>query len=272
MNRPKVSVIIPTYNRAYILGKAIDSVLAQTYDNFELIIVDDGSTDNTEELVKSYKDERIRYCYTKINKGAAAARNYGIGNATCDYIAFEDSDDAWRPDKLEKQMKVMLDDSNEVGFVYHKIAYDMGHGRVAILPSEEVPVESKSGNIYKQLLYDNLVDCPSLLVRKSCLDKVGVFDESLKALEDYDLALRLGKTYRAGFVNEVLLDSTFSYTGVSGSSINYLTASCMIVHKYKKDYIETGMLKHRLEIILRDAEAIGAKDKFVALLEKIMVS
>ncbi|MGN0319098.1 MAG: glycosyltransferase family 2 protein, partial [Lachnospira sp.] len=88
MDRPKVSVIIPTYNRAYILRRAVDSVLNQTYDNFELIIVDDGSADNTRQIVESYSDERIKYYYTKLNKGAAAARNYGIDNATCDYIAF----------------------------------------------------------------------------------------------------------------------------------------------------------------------------------------
>lgn len=271
--KPQVSIIIPTYNRAYILSRAIDSVLAQTYDNFELIIVDDGSTDNTRELVDSYKDSRICYYYTKLNNGASAARNFGIEKATCDYIAFEDSDDAWHPTKLQRQMELMLSDLTcDYGFVYHKIAYDMGEGRTAILPSEQVPLEAKSGDIYKQMLLDNLVDCPALLVKKSCLNEVGVFDTSLKALEDYDLALRLAARYKAGFIDEVLLDSTFSYTGVSGNSINYLLASCSIVAKYKSDYISTGTLNHRLEIILRDAEALGLKNQFVSLLEKIMVS
>ena len=105
----KVSVILPTYNRAEILKKSIDSVLMQSYPEFELLIVDDGSTDNTKELVASYEDSRIRYLYTEINRGAAAARNFGIENASgnADFIAFEDSDDLWHKDKLKKQIKEM---------------------------------------------------------------------------------------------------------------------------------------------------------------------
>lgn len=270
MNKPKVSIILPTYNRAYILSKAINSVLNQTYKEFELIIVDDGSTDNTSALVESFHDERILYLYTQINQGAAAARNYGIEHANYDYIAFEDSDDAWHPDKLEKQMSLMQSDSRNPGFVYHKICYDMGENRYAILPSEAVPLEKKSGDIYAQLLYDNLVDCPSMLIKKSCLDDVGLFDTSLKALEDYDLALRLAKKYSAAFVNEVLLDSTYSTTGVSGSAVNYLTASCLLVHKYKKDYLATDTFNHRIQIILDDSEKIGLQAQYVNFLEKLL--
>lgn len=270
MNQPKVSIILPTYNRGYILKTAIDSVLQQTYPHFELIIVDDGSTDNTADLIKSISDERICYHYTKINQGAAAARNYGIQQASCDYIAFEDSDDQWHKDKLEKQMQLILNAPDKPDFVYHKICYDMDGNRCAVLPPDSTPLENKSGNIYSQLLYDNLIDCPSLLVKKSCLLDVGLFDTSLKALEDYDLALRLAKKYSAGFINEILLDSTYSTTGVSGSAINYLTASCMLIHKYKKDYLETNTLNHRLEIILNDSERVGVQPQFIKLLEKIL--
>jgi len=90
---PTVSVIIPTYNRAHTIGRAIKSVLNQTYQDFEIIVVDDGSTDNTEEVVKSFRDKRIRYIQHKKNKGAAAARNTGIKSAKGKYIAFQDSDD-----------------------------------------------------------------------------------------------------------------------------------------------------------------------------------
>lgn len=270
MSNEKVSIILPTYNRAYILGKAVESVLNQTYPYFELVIVDDGSTDNTKELLSQYKDERIIYHYTKINQGAAAARNYGIEHSNYEYIAFEDSDDCWHKDKLEKQMALLSGSDSSYGFAYHKIAYDMGEHRYAILPSESVPFEKKKDDIYAQLLNDNLVDCPSLLVKRSCLDDVGLFDTSLRALEDYDLVLRLAKKYKAMFVNEVLLDSTYSTTGVSGSAINYLNASCMILGKYKADYLKTNTLNHRLEIILRDSEAIGMQEQYIKLLEKIM--
>lgn len=271
MTNRKVSIILPTYNRAYILKNAINSILNQTYTNFELIIVDDGSTDNTCELVNSFNDSRIVYYYTKINQGASAARNYGIEKASCDFIAFEDSDDTWRPQKLEKQMKA-FEKSDDIGFVYHKICYDMGKNSCAILPPDSIPLSQKSGNIYHQLLYDNLVDCPSLIVRRQCLQDIGLFDTSLKALEDYDLVLRLAKNYQAEFINEILLDSTYSTTGVSGNSVNYLVASCMLIKKYKADYLASNTLNHRLEIILRDSKAIGMQEHFVSLLEKIMCS
>ena len=115
---PTVSIIIPTYNREQLLGRAIKSVLAQTYQDFELIIVDDGSTDNTERLVKSFNSEKTRYIRHRKNKGPAAARNTGIRSAKGDYIAFQDSDDEWMPEKLEKQMRAFTTAPPEVGVVY----------------------------------------------------------------------------------------------------------------------------------------------------------
>lgn len=267
----KVSVILPTYNRGGILEKAIDSVLVQTYTAFELVIVDDGSTDNTKNLVESYEDSRIRYLYTEINQGAAAARNYGIENASADtdFIAFEDSDDLWHKDKLEKQIEE-IERHPEAGFCYHKIAYDMGGGYRAILPDEGLPLEKKQGQIFAQLLYENLVDCPSMLIRREILNQTGGFDEMLKALEDYDLAIRLAKAAPAAFVNEVLLDSAYSTTGVSGSAVNYLMASCILLGKYKKNYLETGTFNHRVERIVEDAERAGVKKQIVAFLEKVL--
>ncbi len=267
----KASVILPTYNRAGILKNAIDSVLAQTYRNFELIIVDDGSTDQTADVVRHIEDPRIRYVYTQINRGAAAARNYGIAQASKEaaYIAFEDSDDLWHPDKLEKQL-LEMEKHPEAGFCYHKIAYDMGGGYQAILPDERLPLEKKQGEIYVQLLYDNLVDCPSMLVRRELLDQIGGFDETLKALEDYDLALRLAKAVPAAFVNEVLLESSYSTTGVSGSAVNYLTASCILLGKYKKDYLSTDTFNHRVERIIEDAERVEMKEQIVSFMEKVL--
>lgn len=267
----KVSVILPTYNRAGILKKAIDSVLSQTYPELELIIVDDGSTDDTSVLVGRYDDSRIRYFYTKMNCGAAAARNFGIEQVSPDatHIAFEDSDDLWHKDKLEKQLRE-LEINLEAGFCYHKIAYDMGNGYRAILPDERLPLEKKRGDIYAQLLYDNLVGCPSMLIQKELMDRIGGFDEMLKALEDYDLALRLAKEASVAFVNEVLLDSAYSTTGVSGSAVNYLTASCLLLGKYKKDYLETNTFNHRVERIVEDAERVGIREQIISFMEKVL--
>ena len=266
-----LSIILPTYNRAPMLGAAIDSVLAQTVPDFELLIVDDASTDETEAVVMAYRDERIRYIRATQNGGAAAARNLGIRSVSeeTELIAFEDSDDLWYPDKLEKQLKEM-DSHPEAGFCYHKIAYDMGNGARAILPDERVEVSKKRGDIYAQLLYDNLVPCPALLVRRNVLTEAGPFDVMLRALEDYDLALRLARIAPAAFVDEILLDSSFSTTGVSGSPVNYLTASCLLLGKYKADYLKTDTFNHRVEIILRDAERAGVKEQITAFLEKIL--
>lgn len=267
----KVSVILPTYNRAGILRKAVDSVLSQTYRELELLIVDDGSTDHTADVVRSCADDRIRYFYTELNRGAAAARNYGIRKASSDtaWIAFEDSDDLWRPEKLEKQMRE-IEKHPEAGFCYHKIRYDFGGGASAILPDERLPVEKKRGDIYAQMLYDNLAACPSLLIKKTLLEQAGGFDEMLNALEDYDFALQLARRSPAAFVDEVLLDASYSTTGVSGNTVNYLTASCILLGKYKRDYLDTKTFDHRVESIIADAERAGVREQIISFMEKTL--
>lgn len=272
MAREKVSIIIPTYNRAKMLEKSVNSVLAQTYPWFEVLIIDDGSTDNTRQLVASFRDKRIRYYQMEKNQGASAARNYGLQNANYDYIAFEDSDDLWYADKLEKQMTILQNVDEDIGIVYHKIVYDFGEGRYAILPPEEIEKEKKSGNIYTQMLYHNLIPCPSILARRSAIRKTGGFDTELKALEDYDFALRLTKKYKAYFLDEILLKASLLNQGVSSNPVNYLVASCMILVKYKQDYLQTNTFNHRVELILNDAEKIGMKEQFVQLLEKMLIS
>lgn len=280
---PRVSVIIPTYNRAYIIEKSVQSVLDQTFTDFELIIVDDGSTDNTSDVVADIikKDNRVKLVRTPGNLGAAGARNFGIEHAVGELIAFEDSDDFWVETKLDKCVKALDEAGEEYGFAYHKIKYDMSevasqqNGGVAveayaILPDENLSDDKKSGDIYAQLLYENMVDCPSMVIRKSLLNEIGLFDTSLKALEDYDLALRMARVTKACFVPEVLLNSTYSQGGVSLNATNYLTASCMLIAKFKADYLATNTLNHRLEVILNDSQAIGMQEQYVGLLEKIM--
>ena len=188
-----VSIILPTYNRADRVGKAIESVLAQTYTDFELLVIDDGSTDETEQVVTGYMDKRVHYYRMEENGGQSKARNCGMQLAQYDYLAFEDSDDLWRPGKLEIQMETMQGAGQDVGMVYHKFRYDLGEGRGMVLPDENIPVEKKSGDIYKQLLWDNLVGMPTMLLKKECVNVVGGLDETLKCLEDYDFALRIAQ-------------------------------------------------------------------------------
>ena len=266
-----VSIILPTYNRANQIGKAIESVLAQTYEDFELIVVDDGSTDETEKVVTSYKDCRIRYHRMPENGGQSRARNGGMKLARYDYLAVEDSDDLWRPGKLKAQMEAMRNAGTNVGMVYHKFRYGLGAGRGMVLPDEKIPYEKKSGDIYAQLLWDNLVGIPTMLLKKECVEAVGGLDESLRCLEDYDFALRIAKKYQAIFLDEIYLDASYSVSGVSGGdSGQYLIASCLLLAKYKADYLATDTFNHRVEIILRDAGRLGATEQIVELLEKVL--
>ena len=117
-NTPKVSVIIPTYNRADLLPRAVKSALSQTYDDYEILIVDDCSTDHTRETVSAWDDERVRYTRHTENRGQSGALNMGIHNASGQYIAFLDDDDEWVPTKLEKQVAVLESSDPKVGLVY----------------------------------------------------------------------------------------------------------------------------------------------------------
>lgn len=269
----QVSVIIPTYNRKELLARAMKSVLEQSYPVTELIIVDDGSTDGTGEMVRAWEDTRIRYVYAQLNRGAAAARNAGIAQVSkeMEFVAFQDSDDLWLPGKLEKQMQAFASHP-DAGFCYHKFGYRMSDGHLEIIPDESVPIEKKSGDIYAQLLYENMVGTPTLIVRKEALDQTDGFDESLQAWEDYDLILRIAQNEKAVFVDEVLVEATLSKGGVSDSAGNYMMACCMVLRKYRDDLLATGMFNHRLEAILTDAERLGMKDQIVALLEKLLQS
>lgn len=267
---PWVSIVLPTYNRAVEIKQSIQSILEQTYRQFELIIVDDGSTDDTEQVVQEFQDNRIKYYRLPENGGQCKARNYGMKQARYDYIAFQDSDDRWHPDKLELQMSALSDAPPEAGFAYSKFRYVIEGMEEIILPKEDVPVERKSGWIFEQLLWDNMVGMPTLIIKKECLEKAGYLDETLKSLEDYDFALRLSQYYQGVFVDKILLDAGFSATGVSSNGVQALLASCMLVQKYKRDYIETDLLMRRLEAILKDAEKMGMTEQIVPLLEKMV--
>lgn len=196
---PLVSVIIPAFNSEKYIADAIDSILEQTYKNLEIIIVDDGSTDNTAETVRRYisiqttdhRPQTIRYIYQE-NKGPAAARNRGIKEAKGEYIAFLDSDDIWLPEKLELQIRCFLD-NNPLGFIYT--------GYYAIDESREVLGMGNIKNflkkeVFKKLFLKNVISTAStVMVKKECFDVVGLFDENLAVAEDWDMWWRIIKKY-----------------------------------------------------------------------------
>ena len=198
---PKVSVIIPTHNRAHFLRDAISSVLSQTFQDVEIIVVDDASTDNTSEVVAAFNDERIRFLRHDTNKGGSAARNTGILASKCDYIAFLDDDDEWLPDKLRKQMEILLASPPEVGGVYTGcLDVDKASGKVI---RQRIP--TKRGNLSHELVIENCVGGTStMLLKKVCLEHVGLFDESLPRSQDYDLWIRISQEFLFECVQEPL--------------------------------------------------------------------
>lgn len=193
-NIPRVSVVIPTYNRAWCVEGAIQSVLNQTFQDFELIVLDDGSTDNTAEILEPYrKDERIR-CFFEIHSGASLARNKGIEKARAPYVAFLDSDDLWFPDKLEWQT-TFLDEHPEIAFVHGSV--EMMDMKGQSLPEETGRLRAlyrkaqKRGEDYTGLSEAALIFSSAAVFRKRCLEQAGCFDPALDSLEDLDLYLRI---------------------------------------------------------------------------------
>lgn len=224
----KVSVIIPTYNRAKLIGRAIASVLNQTYQDFEIIIVDDASSDNTVEVVNRFNDERIRYIRHDQNRGAAAARNSGIKMARGEYIAFQDSDDQWLPEKLQKQMRVFENAPADVGVVYTGFWRIEGEKKTYILSNK---ITRKEGNIHGQLLKGNFVTIHTV-VKRECFKKAGMFDEHLPSLEDWELFIRISKCYEFKYIDEPLLISYFTPASISANQHARIEALKLILEKH----------------------------------------
>ena len=199
----KVSVIVTTFNRAHMVTEAIDSILNQTFEDFELIVVDNCSSDDTEEVIKAYSDERIRY-FKHDNGGIIAVnRNYGINQARGEYLAFCDDDDLWLPEKLEKQ-KLEFEKDSQLGLVCtNAIIFDRNGERGEFFKTR-LP---DSNFTFGSLVWVNSVICSSVLVKKSVIDDVGLMDESpqIFTAEDYELWLRVAQKYRIKYIELPLM-------------------------------------------------------------------
>ena len=196
---PRVSVVIPTYNCVRFLPGAIRSVLAQTYRDFEVIVVDDGSTGYTDKAVAPFL-KKIIYIKQE-NRGPAVARNCGIAASTGELVAFLDDDDEWMPDKLALQ--VPLFDDHEVGLAYSdvRVLYDDGRVTESFLATRPL---ATSGYIFANFLASGFILMGSVIVRRRALDEVGAFDESMKSLEDFELWMRVLRRWKAALVRQPL--------------------------------------------------------------------
>ncbi|MGN9152244.1 glycosyltransferase family 2 protein [Bariatricus sp. HCP3S3_E12] len=228
----KISVIIPTHNRADLLPRAVKSIQNQTMPVDEIIIVSDGSTDNTDEVVKKMQreDDRIQLISYHPGHNGNYARNQGLGRATGEYIAFLDDDDEWLPQKTELQMKV-FEDNQKVGLVYaaqHCIFLDTDT-RYDTKPSWK-------GDLSKQIFIHNDIGTPSqVIIKKSVLEEAGNFDLELGALQDYDLWIRCCQITEIGFVAEPCINyyNMASSNQVSANTEKYIKARRYMADKYK---------------------------------------
>lgn len=197
----KISVVIPTWNRALNVVKAVNSALSQTYPVFEVIVCDDGSTDNTREEINKLNDNRIKYIFNKGAGRPAVPRNLGIKKSTGDWIAFLDDDDEWLPEKIEKQLNAALELNSKA------VCCNAFKRKGSKIDEDHYTAFSEQRITFYNLVYSNYVVCSSALLHRSLLEKTGGFpeEENLKALEDYTLWLRTATQTDFVFLPQPLL-------------------------------------------------------------------
>ena len=256
-SQPLVSVIIPTFNRAWCLKEAIDSVLTQTYKNYELIVVDDGSTDKTKGLLSQCKGITVLY---QENQGVSAARNRGIASSKGELIAFLDSDDLWQPEKLATQ-----------------VAYFGQHHDAMICQTEEIWIRNgrrifpkkkhkkESGYFFERSLELCLVSPSAVMMKRQLFNDVGLFDENLPACEDYDLWLRVGAHLPIYLIDEALIikrgghaDQLSSNPGLDKyriQSIQNLLAEGSL--SFEQENAAINMLQHKCQIFAAGCQKRG---------------
>lgn len=195
---PKVSVVTPAYNAMKYLPATLESILQQTFTDFEVLIVDDGSTDNIVQWATGLVDPRVRF-FSQANQGVSVARNTAIAHAQGEYVAFLDADDLWEPTKLAKQVRC-LDENPEVGLVHSWMVFIDEQGN----STGRVMKHNVEGYAWKEIVQSNKIACLSVMVRRCCFDAVGAFDPSLRAIEDWDLWIRIANRYMIAVIKEPL--------------------------------------------------------------------
>lgn len=232
-----VSVVIPTFNRSHVLGRCLRSILAQTYRDFEVIVVDDGSKDDTESTISAIADQRIVFIQHPRNLGQAAARNTGIWAAKGRYIAFQDSDDEWLPEKLERQVKLFEASPENIGVVYTGRWAAGEDGRLHI-PSPKI--EKREGNIRASLLRGGFITSQTVMVRTESVRKVLGFDESLRHLEEWDLWIRISREVRFRYIPEPLVILHASKDGASFNQQALAQSLEAILRKHSGEFASAG--------------------------------
>lgn len=226
---PAVTVVLPTHNRAHSVVAAIHSVLWQTFDDLELIVVDDGSTDGSDQVLGALEDPRLRVLRHASARGAPAARNTGIAAARAPWVAFQDSDDIWLPHKLERQMASVR---------RHGAAAVAWCGMLRVLPAgaQYQPAAKNvrgDGAMLPALLWGPVIGTQTLLARRDALEAVGGFDEDLESCQDWELALRLARDHRFAFEKDVLVIAPKGDDGISVNMARRLRGRERVFEKHR---------------------------------------
>lgn len=227
-----ISIIVPTYNRASIIGRTINNLLEQSFINFEIIIIDDCSTDDTEQIIKQFDDNRIRYYKNVMNKGACYSRNRGIMLASGEYIAFQDSDDLWKTNKLKEQLRYLKEKNADIVFCQMEQFNEQGI-RISTIPDRLIENNTID---YPTLLNGNLISTQTILGKRECFKNIA-FDESLPRFQDWDLVLRLSQKYKIIFQNSIFVTQFLQKDSISK---NYYKAVEGLKIIYSKYYTENN--------------------------------
>ena len=222
---PTVSVIIHTYNNEKFIAETVESVLNQTYKDYEIIVVDDGSVDGTRDALIPYM-QKIRYHY-KENGGIASAKNAGISLSETEFVAFLDHDDLWVPDKLQLQME-HFNENPQIGLVYAKYTSFRDGKELRTKPEK-----GYSGWIFKELLAKSFIQTSTVVVKRECLDAAGPYDETFSLGDEYDMFLRIARKFQCGFVDKGLTRYRVHDTNASNNDFLFDNENLGV---YKKIY------------------------------------
>ncbi len=240
---PLVSVIIPLYNREKTISRAIESILKQSYQNYEIIVVDDCSKDSGAQIVEDFHNDKIRIIRLPENHGANYARNTGIQDAEGELIAFLDSDDEWMDHKLEKQIEYMQTNELDACFCSYTQVWNSGERRQ--IPNPELyPYENMERDICKILAVTNVVGTPALILSRKAIDDIGLFDVNMPKMQDYEFAIRLARKYKIGFVREPLW-----YAYIQNDSLTVQNSDAqafMVMLRKYPDFLDKDVLVNRL--------------------------
>lgn len=256
---PEISVVLPAYNRADSIAMAAQSVLRQTRKDFELLIVDDCSTDATAEVIHGIRDPRVQYLKTPHNMGPSGARNVGIEAAQGEWVAFQDSDDEWMPEKLDQQMaRLAARGMRDVGVYCGMIIVGSPEGDDARTTARYHPdpgIASVEGDIARTLLRHSLISTQTLMARRGALRAIDGFDVNLPALVDWECALRLSRKGSFAFVDSPLVHQNFSPNSVTKDRWRRAEARRAIVEKHITE------LSQHPEILARHWRSIAGDER-----------